>query len=58
LYQNKSNARIRPRQAYTEKSILKSMSLQRAEGLDIRLANSFRLQIEQDVAALEAMIFA
>jgi hypothetical protein len=37
---------------------LKSMSLQRAEGLDIRLANSFHFEVEQDVAALEAMISA
>jgi len=33
---------------------LKSMSLQRAEGLDIRLVNSFHFETEQDVAALEA----
>jgi hypothetical protein len=34
------------------------MSLQRAEGLDIRLVNSFHFETEEDVAALEAMISA
>jgi hypothetical protein len=32
--------------------------MRRAEGLDIRLVNSFHLETEQDVAALEAMISA
>jgi hypothetical protein len=46
-------------QAYTEKtSLLEEHESQSAEGLDIRLVNSFHFETEQDIAALEAMISA